>query len=166
MASQVLMLTAMAEKIVVMAGPSRFDNRTLQFVAREFGWSVESVDDLRDIVTAHRHSGTTAVLFHRDAFGTCSWLHAVRLVKAALPKVHAIACHGFSEPIDWPELCAAGAFHSLGLPLKENEVRQSLGFVWGARKRSVPARKPYANQRIIPGVAHRFDTRALVSVIV
>jgi hypothetical protein len=46
-----------------------------------------------------------------------------------------IACHGFAESIDWPELCDAGAFHTLWLPLKENEVRQSLGFVWGSEKR-------------------------------
>jgi hypothetical protein len=164
----------MAEKIIVMPGSSHLDSGTLYSVARGFGWTVEVADDLQAFAKAQGRGRTTAVLFHREALGTCSWPHAVRLVKAALPKAHAIACHGFSEPIDWPELCAAGAFHSLRLPLKENEVRQSLGFVWGARRRLgeapeearafVPARKPYANQRITPAMEQGVQTRFMASV--
>lgn len=43
-------------------------------------------------------------------------------------------CHGFAEMIDWPQVADAGAFHSLLLPFDVREVRQSLGFVWGAKR--------------------------------
>jgi len=46
-----------------------------------------------------------------------------------LPEARLVACHGLAESIDWPELCDAGAFHALGLPLNEDEVRSSLGFI-------------------------------------
>jgi hypothetical protein len=78
----------------------------LQIVAVEFGWVVTVAGDLRDAASAQ------AVLFHRDALGPgCSWLEAVRLLRMALPEARLVACHGFSEAIDWPELCDAG--HSM-----------------------------------------------------
>jgi len=64
-----------------------------------------------------------------------AWVDAVRLLRLALPKARLVACHGFAESIDWPQLCDAGAFHALGLPLKENEVRRSLGFIAQALRR-------------------------------
>lgn len=77
-----------------------------------------------------------AVLFHRDALGPeCTWIEAVRKLKLTLPEARLIACHEFSEEINWPELSEAGAFHALGVPLRTNEVRQSLGFLSAAENR-------------------------------
>jgi hypothetical protein len=119
----------MAENIIVMPGSARLDLQALQAVAGEFGWAVSVVGDLREAVSAR------TVLFYRDALGPgCSWLDAVRRLKRALPGVRLIACHGLAESIDWPELCDAGAFHALGLPLRANEVRKSLGFISAAEK--------------------------------
>lgn len=76
-----------------------------------------------------------AVLFHRSAFESRSRLDALRAVTSALPGVRPIACREFSDAPDWPELCGADAFHSLWLPLKEGEVRQSFGFLAEAENR-------------------------------
>jgi hypothetical protein len=119
----------MAENIIVMPGSARLDLQALQAVAGEFGWAVRVTDDL------HEAGSAQAVLFHRDALGPgCSWLDAVRQLRLALPEVRLVACHGLWESIDWPVLCDAGAFHALGLPLRSNEVRQSLGFISSADK--------------------------------
>ena len=83
--------------------------------------------------------GLTTLFFHRSAFGSCSWVDAVHLVRSVLPEVRQIACPAFSEWVDWPSLSDAGAFHTLWLPMKENEVRQSLGFVREAETRLASA---------------------------
>lgn len=78
------------------------------------------------------------MLFCRDAFGQdYSWREAIRLTRLAFPGLPAIALHGFAESADWSELSGLGAFHSLWLPLKENEVRQSCGFLSAAAKHSL-----------------------------
>jgi len=158
----------MTDKIIVMRGSACIDAEVLGAVAREFGWAVETAGDLREIAAAQASRATgrpaepAAVLFHRSAFGSCSWLEAVRQLSLALPRVHPIACHGFAEPIDWPGLCEAGAFHSLWLPLKESEVHQSFGFVWEARKRRAkPAQRV---QRIAPARATARGNHAQVLV--
>jgi hypothetical protein len=120
----------MTGNIIVMPGSARLDLQTLQAVAGDFGWAVKVAGDMGEA------SEAKAVLFHRDALGAgCSWLEAVRRLRLALPDVRLVACHGLAESIDWPELCDAGAFHALGLPLNENEVRKSLGFISQAVKR-------------------------------
>ncbi len=120
----------MTAKLIVMPGSAKLDLQALQAAAVEFGWTVRFVHDLREAASAR------AVLFYRDALGPgCSWLDAVRQLKLALPEARLIACHGLAEAIDWPELCDAGAFHALGLPLRANEVRRSLGFLSEAQKR-------------------------------
>jgi hypothetical protein len=120
----------MTAKLIVMPGSAKLDLQALQAAAVEFGWAVTVANDLRDAALAE------AVLFHRDALGPgCSWLEAVRRLRFALPKAWLIACHGLAEAVDWPTLCDAGAFHALGLPLRANEVRRSLGFLSEAQKR-------------------------------
>lgn len=153
------------------SGQASFDLGAVHTVAEEFGWTVGIADDLCEAAAVHACRRTSAVLFHRDAFGPCSWLDAVRLLKSALPEVRPVVCHEFSESIDWPALCDAGAFHSLWLPLNENEVRRSFGFVWEADKRlaeaadrvpmSVPAPKRSMRQRIQP--AHGVRTAVMTS---
>jgi hypothetical protein len=146
------------DNIIVMPGSACFDLRVLHDVARGFGWAIEMADDIRKVAGMQAHWRTTAVLFHREAFGSCSWLDALRLMRFALPEVRPVVCHGFSESIDWPALSDAGAFHSLWLPPKEDEVRRSLGFIWQAEQRRArsaegdpligPARKICSSQRI------------------
>jgi hypothetical protein len=163
----------MTHNIIVMAGQASFDLGAVHTIAGEFGWTVGIFDDLREAAAAHPYRGTSTVLFHRDAFGTHSWIDAVRLLKSALPGVRPVACHGFSESIDWPALCDAGAFHSLWLPLKENEVRRSFGFVWEAERRLadaadrvpmiVPTRKRSTPLRIRPAFAQGVRTRVMAS---
>jgi len=156
----------MINNIVVMPGPACFDLVTLQSVAKEFGWAVEVAEDLREVAAAQANRRTIAVLFHREAFGYCSWIDAVQRLKFALPEARAVAFHGFAEPIDWPGLCDAGAFHALWLPLKEDDVRQSFGFVWEAEQRlarPAAAKKLSATQRIAPGLARGARTRVMAS---
>jgi hypothetical protein len=172
-ASDVLLIRPMTNNIIVMPGQVSFDLGAVHSVAGEFGWTVGIADDLRDAAAGHAYRRTSTVLFHRDAFRSDSWVDAVRLLKSALPGVRPVACHGFSELIDWPELCDAGAFHSLWLPLKENELRRTFGFVWEAEKRlseaadRVPiilrARKRSTPQRIQPALAHGIRTRVMAS---
>lgn len=130
LAFHVLALWRMSANLIVMPGSAWLDLQALQTVAGEFGWAVTTSNDLRDAASAQ------AVLFHRDALGSgCSWLEAVRQLRLALPEARLIACHGFAEAIDWPELCDAGAFHARGLPLRASEIRRSLGFISEAEKR-------------------------------
>jgi DNA-binding NtrC family response regulator len=131
----------MADNVVVMPGSGQVDLPTLHSVAGEFGWVVVVAQDLREVMAAQASGKTVAVLFHRDALGPdYDWLEAIRLWRLELPEADVVACHGFSESIDWVELSNAGAFHALQLPLKESEVRQSLGFVWQAEKRLASSR--------------------------
>jgi hypothetical protein len=126
----------MPENITLMLGTARLDLPLLRAIAGEFGWVVNEARNLREASSPGLQGGTAAVLFHRDALGhDHSWLDAVRLIRTALPDVRLIACYGFSESINWPELSEAGVYHSLWLPLKENEVRQSLGFIAQAEER-------------------------------
>jgi hypothetical protein len=126
----------MTDNIIVMPGSTRPDLQALKAVAGEFGWGVDIAHDLGEIAGAQADRKTVAAFVHRDFLGReYSWVEAIRRLKLTLPGIRVIACHGFAESIDWPELCDAGAFHALWFPLKENEVRQSLGFVWGAEKR-------------------------------
>jgi hypothetical protein len=125
-----------AGDIVLMPGSAQLHLPPLQAVAENFGWMVRIAHDLCEVAAAQANRKTVALLFCRDTLGQgYSWLETIRLFKRALPEVRLLPCHGFSEPVDWPELCDAGAFHALWLPLKENEVRQSLGFVREAEKR-------------------------------
>jgi hypothetical protein len=117
--------------LIVLPGLTEFHIPAVPAIASEFGWAVETATDLRHAVGIHADRGAAAVFFHREAFGQqCSWVDALSLLAAALPGARLIPCHGFSEQVDWDELSDAGAFHFLWLPLKENELRQCLGFVW------------------------------------
>lgn len=120
----------MADTIVVMPGAARLDCSALVNVAAEFGWKIELAAHPDQVEAIGATRDTRAVLFCRDAFGPgYSWREVICLLKSSLPTASLVALHGFSELTDWPELSEAGAFHSLWLPLKENEVRQSLGFL-------------------------------------
>jgi len=131
----------MTENIIVMPGSSRVDLPALQAIAREFGWKVDVAHDLGEVAVAQANRKTVAVLVHRDSLGRGhSWPDTIRLLRRALPEGRVVACHGFAESIDWPQLCDAGAFHALWLPLRENEcVKVSVSF--GKRRSGSPFRK-------------------------
>lgn len=127
----------MTGNVLVVSGSGRVDLRMLDKVARDFGWAIETAHDISDAAVARANRNIVAVLFCRDALNAeSSWLETIRRFRRALPAVRLIACSEFSTFLDWPQLCEAGAFHTLWLPLKENEVRQALGFVWEAEQRT------------------------------
>jgi hypothetical protein len=141
---------AMNGSIIVMPG---LDPSPLHAVAAEFGWEVQEGNP-GDTVAPK------ALLLHRQAFGPGkSWLEVIRLCRFKFPEVRLIVCHGLPDSIDWPELSRTGAFHALSLPLKESELRQSLGFVWEAEQRLAagaqklleiaPARTPNSARRTV-----------------
>jgi DNA-binding NtrC family response regulator len=90
-----------------------------------------------------------AVLFNPTSLGL-PWDEALRSVLNAFPKAFPILCHGFADNIDWPEVADAGAFHSLPMPFSVAEVRQSLGFVWGAKQSSKLMRSRTAAKERVP----------------
>lgn len=59
-------------------------------------------------------------------------------IRHLLPDVRWIVCHPMSAEPAAETLEAIGAFHAIAYPLRLDEVRHSLGFVWDAvtRKRS------------------------------
>jgi DNA-binding NtrC family response regulator len=121
-------------------GSDRDCHPALNAVAADFGWTVEVASDLNSVAAAQTHRTTVALFFCHDALGpNYSRLETIHLIRAALPQVRLVVCHGFSETIDWPELSDAGAFHELWLPLQENEVRLCLGFVREDQKRIAAA---------------------------
>ena len=135
MARYVQNARAMSDNIIVMSGLARVELETLRRVSQDFGYTVNPAHYVSE-ATRNVTPETVAIFFHRSAFGIdCSWLDAVREMRSAFPDIPSIICHGFSEPVDWPSLCAAGAFHAVWLPLKESEVRKSLGFVSEVRRR-------------------------------
>jgi hypothetical protein len=123
----------MADNIVVMPGSTRLDLSVIDAIAGEFGWKIQIAEDAGEVAAVASLRKVRAVLLCSDAFGpSVFWQDAIRLANFVFPGAPVIALHGFAESIAWPELCDAGAFHSLWVPLKENEVRQSLGFVANA----------------------------------
>jgi hypothetical protein len=130
----------MGEKIILMPGSSSLDCLIVNRVAEQFKWEVElshSVNQARLNGSAPTEASQriVGVLFCRDAAGSdYTWPNALWLMRNAFPGSCLVVCHGFADPIDWPELCDAGAFHALQLPFRESEVRQSFGFIAGAWK--------------------------------
>jgi hypothetical protein len=144
----------MSDNIILMPGAARVETEDLRNVARKFGWTVKTAHVLRD-AEGTVDSDTAAIFFHRSAIRPdCSWLEALRQIKTIFPGVAPVACHPFYEPIDWPALCAAGAFHAVWLPLKGSEVRKSLGFVSEARRRLLTK---HAAQAVTPRKRVRFS---------
>jgi len=116
---------------IVLLGDLRA--RALDRVAKDFGWSLESVDGLSRLRDLDKDGRVIAVLFNAPSLDL-SWGAALELVRDAAPSALPIVCHHFSDEIDWPSLAEQGAFHALPLPLSDSEVRQSFGFIWSARR--------------------------------
>jgi DNA-binding NtrC family response regulator len=125
-----------AKRYVVVLSRAAIDRKMLSRVADSFGWDVLNLSRLQDL-NAVDTGRIAAVIFDRQTAG-CDWLHAAAALRAAAPGARLIAGHSFSESIDWPELCDAGVFHAIRLPLSESELFQSLGYVW-AQEQARPA---------------------------
>ena len=117
--------------VVLLAGPPA-ERVTLEKLLSGFGWSLEVAESLDDLAALALGQSPVAVLFS-PAHLALPWNHALRGVLRAAPGAFAILCHRFGDPIDWPQVAEAGAFHSLLMPFSESEVRQSMGFVWSVR---------------------------------
>jgi hypothetical protein len=107
-------------------------NSSLNSVIQAFGWSLEHASNFDDLRRIHRIRPVVTVLFEPKALGM-SWNQSLGLIRQAAPEALPMVCQRFSETAIWPDLAAAGAFHSLSLPLDARELRQSLGFVWTAK---------------------------------
>lgn len=121
--------------VVAMLGVQPADLSCANRIAAEFNWTIRTGYGVPFVAAAGTGAKLAAVLFHRQALGVDSWIEALSDLKSVLPTTPLIVCHGFSDSIDWPRLCEAGAFHRVHLPLDSNELRQSFGFVWQAARR-------------------------------
>ena len=123
---------------------------TLHRIAPDFGWSVETADDLDHLGEMGASRRIVAVFFEPHGSGQ-TWEEALSGILKAAPEALPIACHRFSETIDWPSLASAGAFHAIPLPFDDREARQSLGFVWGARLLAAKTNRPSEPRRAHAG---------------
>ena len=131
--------------ILAMPGAVPLDCELLRSVAEDFGWAVRAANG-RSAGAPEPCGKIVGVIFHRSAVASGdSWPKAIESIRAAYPDARLIGCQGFSEPSDWVELSGSELFHVLQLPLKESEVRQSLGFVWAAEKKTAEAEKKLRN---------------------
>ena len=129
----------MANGTVVLLGSLCVDRPAMDHLVSAFGYSVKEVSTLRQLGTLD--DNLVAVFFSPSAMGIESD-EALRYVLRSAPGALPIVCHGFAEHLDWPSLVDAGAFHSLPMPFSPAEIRQTLGFVWGAKshsKKALPA---------------------------
>jgi hypothetical protein len=127
----------MRQGTVVITGGLPIEHLALDGLVSRFGWSLEQTDGLRGLADLSAKRNVVAVLFSPGILDL-PWEQALPSVLDAAPSALAILCHDFAETIDWPQAADAGAFHSLLLPLNLPEVQQSLGFVWGAKRRAAP----------------------------
>lgn len=149
----------MTHGTVVLLGSLPVERLVLDCLASEFGLSFQQVDNLRNSPNLSLIDDAVAVLFSPRSLGL-PWEEALKAVLNAFPKAFPILCHGFADSIDWPEMADAGAFHSIPMPFSVAEVRQSLGFVWGAKHGSKQMRSTPHKERVLTA---RFLTAGLVT---
>ena len=129
----------MANGTVVLVGDLPVEHMSFDRLVGQFGWVVKRVDGLGGLENLSVDSDLVTVLFDPKILAL-PWDKALRSVMIAAPGALPILCHGFAEAVDFAEVTEAGAFHSLLMPFNASEVRQSLGFVWGAQRPLMPLR--------------------------
>lgn len=139
-------VSANMQRIISLLGSFPADRAPLRTLAAEFGWHMETADSLESLEGMH-DAPAVAVLFEAAAL-EMPVEQALRVVKRLSPGSLPVVCHRPSDHIHWPELAEAGAFHALLLPLKTEEVRQTLGFVRKAQ-RADPALRSTASLRCL-----------------
>jgi hypothetical protein len=130
----------MANGTVVVLGNLPIDRLMLDCLASEFGFSFKEAETLENISSLNR-SDVVAVVFRPSGLDL-EWDEALDAVLNAFPMAFPILCHGFADHIDWPRAADAGAFHAIPVPFSIAELRQSLGFVWGANMQRSERKRP------------------------
>jgi hypothetical protein len=155
MAVGMLLGRAMELQIVIMPGSNRVDLPLLRGATQYFGWAIQIARDAGELIAVQARGKVGAVLFQQDSLGTGrSWLDIIALLREVAPEKRLVACNHFSDETDYPKLCRAGLFYALWMPLRENEVRQCLGFVWEAEKQaSAQTRRAESQMRRVSLVA-------------
>lgn len=121
---------------IAVFGDLPADSGILEPAAREFGWNVHRTPDIHALRSLSHSCGVVVVLFEYSSV-TKPEDH-LQTLRSAAGDARFIVCHRFSDSIAWSDWADAGAFDALLLPLKGNEVRRSLGFVWSAIRQSPP----------------------------
>ena|SRR5579863_9739537 len=131
----------MTRGTVVLVGRISVEHLVPDDLAAEFGWCFQQADNLSRLAELNERHDIVTVLFS-PKYLELPWDQALRCTMDAVPNALPILCHGFAEMIDWPQVAEAGAFHSLLIPLKLQELRQSLGFAKSAKRRdaTIPPR--------------------------
>jgi DNA-binding NtrC family response regulator len=137
---------------VALLGDLNIEPAVFGALAANFDWAVDRATTLSSLREMSAAENVVAVLFDARNLGI-SWNDALESVLAAAPRALPIVCTGFSEPVRWPELADAGAFHELRLPINEGEAKRCLGFIWAA-KRGDQVEQPTA-PKPVPGANWR-----------
>lgn len=140
---------------VILLGSLPIERFVLGCLASEFGMTFQAVETLQNC--PNLPYDVVAVLFSPSSLGL-PWKEALTSVLKTFPRAFPILCHGFADHIDWPEMADAGAFHSIPVPFSVAELRQSLGFVWGAKQVCKATSRSVATERALPSriVAAKF----------
>lgn len=146
---QIANKSCMAHGTVVLLGTMPIERFVLDGLVSEFRFLFKKVEMLQNMPNPNLRDDVIAVLFNPSTLGL-EWDEALRSVVKAFPKSFPILCHGFADHINWPEMADAGAFHSIPVPFKVAELRQSLGFVWGAQHPSKQMRSGTAARERVP----------------
>jgi DNA-binding NarL/FixJ family response regulator len=133
---------------VVLLGDFSNERLDLDFIGRDFCWSVDRTSDLSGLQEIGRSRTVLAVLIQAGTLDM-SWPEAIRAIRAVAPRARIIVCHKVDQTQFRTEMVDSGAFGVLLSPLAHSEVRQSLGFVW-ASKVTPMAHVPPDVQKIRP----------------
>lgn len=125
-------VSRMPPEIVALVGDLHIDRQALDLIAAEFNWSVKQFRTIYEL--AHASDNNLIAVFFDPKGLSLPQERALSVILEAVPGALPILCHRFAEVVDWPQLAEAGAFHSLRFPLDLREARQTLGFVWEARR--------------------------------
>ena len=132
---------------VILVGTLPIERFVLCCLSSEFGLTFQAVNTLQNC--PNLPDDVVAVLFSPSSLGL-PWNEALRSVLKNFPLAFPILCHGFADHIDWPEMADAGVFHSIPVPFSVAELRQSLGFVWGAKQVSKATSRSVAPEGALP----------------
>jgi hypothetical protein len=114
----------MTRSILALLGDYADDRDVLDRAAAEFGWATAIVGDDEELARLGRVAPVAGVLLDMEALG--SGLPPALFTPCHLPK---ILCARAARRLDHDDLVRFGAYDALLMPLRFNEVRQSLGFL-------------------------------------
>jgi DNA-binding NarL/FixJ family response regulator len=117
---------------VVLLGDFSNERLNLDFIGRDFCWSVDWTSDLSGLEEIGRSRTVLAVLIQAGTLDR-PWPDAMRAIRAVASRARIIVCHKVDQAQFRAEMVDSGAFGVLLSPLAHSEVRQSLGFVWASK---------------------------------